>query len=142
MNLLQLPSNEHKNAKEICIQCDLSTSKHQMLGLCNFKTPPRLLVECKTRSTNKQNKCSYMHMLLEFKKPYKLSISTTSHNLLIEVCAIEAQQMDLLKSNRIKRLKHLKTLQVGIQARNVRHVTSKCRDVKFAIFKLDVSSIP
>jgi hypothetical protein len=53
-------------------------------------------------------------MLLEFKKPYKLSISTTSHNLLIEVCAIEAQQMDLLKSNRIKRLKHLKTLQVGI----------------------------
>ncbi len=71
-------------------------------------------MEHKTRSTNKQNICSNMHMLLKFKKPYKLSISTTSKNLLIEVCAIGAQQMDLLKSNRIKRLEHLKTLQIGI----------------------------
>ncbi len=54
-----------------------------------------------------------MHMLLKFKKTYKLSISITSKNLLIEVYAIGAQQMDLLKSNRIKRLEHLKTLQIG-----------------------------
>jgi len=83
-----------------------------------------------------------MHMLLEFKKPYKLSISTTNKNLLIEVYAIGAQQMDLLKSNKIKRLEHLKTLQVGIWVKHVRLVASKCQDVRFAIFKLGVSSIP
>jgi hypothetical protein len=45
--------------------------------------------------------------------------------LLKEVCAIGAQQMDLLKNNLIKHLKHLKTLQVGIWVRNARHVASK-----------------
>ncbi len=70
-------------------------------------------MEHKTRFINKQNRCSNMHMLLKFKKTYKLSISITSKNLLIEVYAIGAQQMDLLKSNRIKRLDHLKTLQIG-----------------------------
>jgi hypothetical protein len=53
-------------------------------------------------------------MLLELKKPYKLFISTTSQNLLKKVCVIGAQQMDLLKSGKIKHLGHLKTLQVGI----------------------------
>jgi len=51
-----------------------------------------------------------MHMLLELKKPYKLFVSTTSENLHKKVCAIGAQQMDLLKSSRIKCIGHLKTL--------------------------------
>jgi len=56
-----------------------------------------------------------MHMQLQFKKPYLLFISTTTHiSLFKEVCAIGVQEMDLLKSSRIKHLKHLKTLQVGI----------------------------
>ncbi len=56
-----------------------------------------------------------MHMQLQFKKPYLLFVSTTSHtSLLKEVCVIGDQQMDLLKSSRIKCLEHLKTLQVGI----------------------------
>ncbi len=96
-----------------------------MLGLCNFKAPPRLLVKHKTKSTNKQNKCSNMHMLLELTKPYTLFVSTTSQILFKEVCAIKVQQMDLLKNSIINRLKHLKTLQVGIRVRNVRHVASK-----------------
>ncbi len=64
-------------------------------------------------------------MLLELTKPYTLFVSITSQNLLKEVCAIGVQQMDLLKNSIIKHLKHLKTLQVGIWVRNVRHVTSK-----------------
>jgi hypothetical protein len=79
-----------------------------MLGLCNFRAPPRLLVECKTRFANKYNRCSNMYMLLQFKRPYLLFVSTTSHtSLLKEVCVIGVQQMDLLKSSRIKHLEHL-----------------------------------
>ncbi len=75
----------------MCIQGDLSTCKHQMLDLCNFKASPRLLVEHKTRSINKQNKCLDMHML-ELKKPYIFwSVSITSQNLLQDVYAIEVQ---------------------------------------------------
>jgi hypothetical protein len=66
-----------------------------------------------------------MHQMLELTKPYTLFINITSQNLVKEVCAIGAQQMDLLKYSIIKRLKHLKTLQVGIWVRNVRHVLSK-----------------
>jgi hypothetical protein len=56
-----------------------------------------------------------MCMLLQFKKPYLLFVSTSSHTSLFkEVCVIGVQQMDLLKNSRIKRLEHLKTLQVGI----------------------------
>jgi hypothetical protein len=58
-------------------------------------------------------------MLLELKKPYILFVSITSQNLLKEVCVIGIQQMDLLKNSKIKRLEHLKVLQVGIQVRNV-----------------------
>jgi hypothetical protein len=115
-----------KMQKKYAFKVIWSTSKHQMLGLCNFKALIRLLVECKTKSTKKQNKCSNMHMLLELKEPYKLYVSTTSQNLFKEVCAIGIQQMDLLKSNTIKRLEHLKSLQVGIWVRNVRLVASKC----------------
>jgi hypothetical protein len=82
-------------------------------------------MERKTKSTNKQNKCSNMHILLELTKPYTLFVSITSQNLVKEVCAIGAQEMDLLKYSIIKRLKHLKTLQVGIWVRNVKHVLSK-----------------
>jgi hypothetical protein len=62
--------------------------------------------------------------------------------LLKEVCAIGGQQMDLLKSSKIKCLEHLKTLQVGIWVRNVKPVVSKCQDVRFAIFELGVLSRP
>jgi hypothetical protein len=58
-------------------------------------------------------------MLLELKKPSILFVSTISQNLLKEVCVIGTQQMDLLKNSKIKCLKHLKTLQVGIWVRNV-----------------------
>jgi len=44
----------------------------------------------------------------------------------------------LLKSSRIKHLKHLKTLQIGIWVRNVKLVVSNCQDVRFAIFELGV----
>jgi hypothetical protein len=53
--------------------------------------------------------------------------------LLKKVCAIGAQQMDLVKSNKIKRLEQLKTLQVGIWVRNVRLIASKCQDVRVNI---------
>jgi hypothetical protein len=58
-------------------------------------------------------------MLLELKKPSILFVSTINQNLLKEVCVIGTQQMDLLKNSKIKRLKHLKTFQVGIWVRNV-----------------------
>jgi len=58
------------------------------------------------------------------------------------VCAIGVQQMDLLKSSRIKCLEHLKTLQVGIWVRNVKLVVSKCQDVRSTIFELGVFSRP
>jgi hypothetical protein len=74
-----------------------------------------------------------MHMLLELTKPYTLFVSTTSQILFKKVCAIKVQQMDLLKNSIIKCLKHLKTLQVGIWVKNVRHVASKHRDGRFAI---------
>ncbi len=93
-----------------------------MLGLCNIRAPLGLLVECKTKSTYTHNRCSdILHMLLELKKPYILFVSTTSQNLLKEVCVIGIQQMDLLllKSSKIKHLEHLKTLQVGIWVTNV-----------------------
>lgn len=95
-SLLQLPSNKHNIAKQTCIQGDLSTSRCQMLGLCNFRAPPRLLVECKTRSTNIKKRCSDIHMLLELKKSYKLFV-VTSQNLLKEVCAIGAQQNQFIE---------------------------------------------
>jgi hypothetical protein len=81
-----------------------------MLGLCNIRAPLGLLVECKTKSTYTHNRCSDI-----------LFVSTTSQNLLKEVCVIGIQQMDLLllKSSKIKHLEHLKTLQVGIWVTNV-----------------------